>query len=82
MFGSYAWGTPNEDSDLDILVVVKGFRKDRYKHTVEGFRVLRNLDFAKDLLVLTQEEFETHAKNPQRLHHKIKNQGKRIYAHA
>ena len=22
LFGSYAWGTPNEDSDLDLLIVV------------------------------------------------------------
>ena len=23
IFGSYAWGTPTEDSDLDLLVVVR-----------------------------------------------------------
>ncbi|MGL5724578.1 nucleotidyltransferase family protein [Cetobacterium sp.] len=22
IFGSYAWGTPNEDSDLDIMVIL------------------------------------------------------------
>ena len=27
LFGSHAWGEPHEDSDVDLLVIVKGSEK-------------------------------------------------------
>ena len=82
LFGSYAWGHPDDQSDLDLLVIVKEFRQDRYKSLVEGFRSLSDLDIAKDLLVITKEEFDARADDPRRLMYQIKRQGKKIYASA
>jgi Polymerase beta, Nucleotidyltransferase len=28
LFGSHAWGKPDEESDLDLLIVVEDFKKD------------------------------------------------------
>ncbi|MCC6360364.1 MAG: nucleotidyltransferase domain-containing protein [Phycisphaerales bacterium] len=56
VFGSYAYGTPNEDSDVDILVVM------RYRgHSSDAaIEIRRRIDFGHplDLLVRSQEEIE------------------------
>lgn len=82
VFGSYAWGTPTEDSDLDLLVVVDKSDKKSYKRPVAGHRALRGLDISKDLIIKTKEEFEEAAKNITTLSYKIKKDGELIYARA
>lgn len=56
LFGSYAYGTPTEDSDVDILVVM------RYRgHSSDAaIEIRRRIDFGHplDLLVRSQEEIE------------------------
>lgn len=82
LFGSYAWGHPNEESDLDLLVIVDTIIKDRYHALVEGHRALGDLSLPKDLMILTQDEFEEFSQRSTSLHHKIKSKGKQIYARA
>ena len=43
IFGSYAWGIPHNDSDLDVLIVVDELTKDRDKLLLEGYLALLNL---------------------------------------
>jgi len=43
IFGSYAWGTPTKDSDLDLLLVVESSDKKSYKRSIDGIRALRGL---------------------------------------
>ncbi|HDO26425.1 MAG TPA: nucleotidyltransferase domain-containing protein, partial [Nitrospirae bacterium] len=43
LFGSYAWGKPDEDSDLDLLVVVEKSDERFYKRGVAGYKSLRGL---------------------------------------
>ena len=31
IFGSYAWGHPDAESDLDLLIVIDEFDQDRFK---------------------------------------------------
>ncbi len=50
LFGSYAWGTPNEDSDLDLLIVVDSYANNHHKMLVAGHRALAQLRVAKDIL--------------------------------
>jgi uncharacterized protein len=82
VFGSYAWGTPTEDSDLDLLIVVDESTEKSYKRPVAGYYALRELDVAKDLIVKTKQEFESSASNVTTLIYKIKTDGKLIYARA
>lgn len=55
LFGSYAWGEPNEDSDVDLLVV-KQTKKDRRQRQRELRRKLFPPQMAIDLIVYTPEE--------------------------
>ena len=82
IFGSYAWGTPTEESDLDLLVVIDKSDEKSYKRPVVGYRALRGLDISKDLIIKTKNEFETSAQNITTLIYKIKKDGKLLYARA
>lgn len=84
IFGSYAWGVPDEESDLDLLVVVDqvGTEIERHRSLVDGYRVLADLRISKDILLFTKQEFDLKADNSTTLIHKIKKQGKQIYARA
>ncbi len=82
VFGSYAWGHPDEESDLDLLVIVDHEIKDRFRALVEGHRALGDLSVPKDLILLTKAEFEVASEKVTSLHYKIKRQGKKIYGRA
>src|ERR1700730_4641350 len=75
LFGSYAWGHPDEDSDLDFLIIVDEV-EDRYKALVAGYTELSRVGVPKDLLVVTREEFEARSQNVSQFMYKIKHKGK------
>ncbi len=80
IFGSYAWGTPTDDSDLDLLVVVKDSTEKAFKRSYSGMNALWGLDISKDLLVYTQEEFDARISDNTTLPYKVKKMGKLLYA--
>jgi predicted nucleotidyltransferase len=57
LFGSYAYGTPDVDSDLDICVIKKEV-KSKSKEKKEIREKLKDFFIAKDILVPTLEEYE------------------------
>lgn len=57
LFGSYATGQANEDSDIDLLVV-KDTLEPRHKRSIEIQRLLKGSKLPVDILVYTNEEFE------------------------
>jgi len=61
LFGSYAYGVPNENSDLDICVVEK-----EYKHKWEDKRkireALKDINLPKDILNPKLDEYEFYKK--------------------
>ena len=75
IFGSYAWGTPTADSDLDLVVVVEDSDKKPYKRSIEGIRTLRGLGIAKDILVYTKEEFKALSQDISSLLYKVEKEG-------
>ena len=58
LFGSHAWGQPNEDSDVDLLVIVPDSSESRRERGLRARTCLRDLRVAKDILVKTQGEIE------------------------
>ena len=58
LFGSYAYGYPSKDSDLDLLVV-KDSNLPRYKRAREIRKHLWGItDIPKDIIVYTQKEID------------------------
>ena len=82
LFGSYAWGTPSEDSDLDVLIIVDKLTSVRHKMLVEGHTALFDLDLSKDLLLYSKTEFEELSEDEMALCYKVKHEGLQIYAKA
>ncbi|KKQ33546.1 MAG: polymerase, beta domain protein region protein [candidate division TM6 bacterium GW2011_GWF2_37_49] len=80
LFGSYAWGSPTEDSDLDLLIVVDKSNERSFDRPRPGQRALFGLGISKDMIVYTKDEFEKYADNITTLCHKIKKDGKVLYA--
>lgn len=76
LFGSYAWGNPTEDRDLDILVVVDTSDEKPYQRQRSGHRALFGLGISKDLIVYTKDEFARISDDITTLGYKIKREGK------
>jgi len=65
LFGSYAWGKPHKDSDIDLLVVLdeKGMSKsytEKINKRMQVSKTIRELrkKMPFDLLVYTKDEWE------------------------
>jgi predicted nucleotidyltransferase len=57
LFGSYAYGQPSENSDLDLLVVLKDFNsKIEEKRRIR--KALYDIKMPKDILVVKSDEFD------------------------
>lgn len=82
IFGSYAWGKPEEDSDLDLLVIIDEYKKDHYKTVSDGYKSLDGLGIYKDIIVYTKKEFDAACTDTSTLCNKIIHKGKKIYAKA
>jgi predicted nucleotidyltransferase len=60
LFGSYAYGKPNEDSDLDIFVIEKSFQN-KWAEKRKISDLLDDIDIPKDIMLETEEFFEAHS---------------------
>ncbi len=63
LFGSAARGEMGPNSDLDLLVI-KGGDYNRSATTREIYRSLRDVEYAKDVIVATPEEVEQYRDCP------------------
>jgi uncharacterized protein len=79
LFGSYAWGTPSQDSDLDLLVVVPDSPLSPAQRAARAHRVLRGIGIPKDVLVRTHEEVERYRLVPASLEAEILERGRPLY---
>ena len=82
IFGSYAWGTPDEDSDLDLLIIIDKSNEKSYIRPITGHKALIGLCISKDIIIYTKDEFEKFSKDKTTLGYKIKKDGELIYARA
>ncbi len=82
LFGSHAYGEPNEDSDIDLLVIISQSNEPRYRRARKAYQALRGMGIPKDLLVMTREEVRRKAAVPSSLVSQALRQGKVLYGQA
>jgi uncharacterized protein len=80
LYGDYAWGTPNEESTIDILVIVEASDERIIKRGYPAFEALLGLKIPKNVVVLTRDEFDQYTQDPNSSTSEIKNRGKILYA--
>ena len=56
LFGSHAYGEPNEDSDIDLLIIVSQSNEPRYRRSRLAYRALRGIGVPTDVIIMTREE--------------------------
>ncbi len=79
LFGSYAWGTPEQHSDIDIAVIVEESDEKSYKRVQVGLKELWSIEKPIDLLVYTINEFKEKSGHPSTLQYKIEQKGVKLY---
>jgi predicted nucleotidyltransferase len=79
LFGSHAWGTPNEDSDVDLMVVVPESSERPIKRMQRAHHCLGGLDMSKDVFVQTRAEFDRYRHLRASLQHQILERGRKLY---
>ncbi|RYE89562.1 MAG: nucleotidyltransferase domain-containing protein [Cytophagaceae bacterium] len=81
LFGSYAYGVPHENSDLDLLIIKEKAEAKRAERTVAVWRHLWNDSFpAMDILIRTPAEMEKAAGIFQSVETIAETQGRILYA--
>ena len=81
LFGSYAWGKPKKESDLDLLIV-KRSKKNRVKRFVEVKKLLfdPSRDTSVSPLVLSPNEIEKRLQMGDDFIREILEKGKLLYS--
>jgi uncharacterized protein len=80
LFGSYAWGEPNEDSDIDFMVVVGDDVELTWSSFKKGKWAIRDMRITNDILVENRSVFKKRAAHPANLEHQIAQKGIKLYA--
>lgn len=63
LYGSRARGSNTSESDYDLLVIVKNSNQSWLERCQRANRLLRGTGAAIDILVVTEEEFDSRAKD-------------------
>ncbi|MCR4442001.1 MAG: nucleotidyltransferase domain-containing protein [Peptococcaceae bacterium] len=80
LFGSYAYGQPDQGSDIDLCIITDDSSKRKIEVLRQARRALAYIvSLPVDLLVYRNEEFEERARLSTTLEHKIMNEGIIIY---
>lgn len=78
LFGSHARGAADEQSDVDLLVVVES-DEPPFKRSRPIYKLFRPHPFAMDVIVYTPEELEEQAKTPLSFAATVLREGKVVY---
>ena len=76
LFGSYAYGTPNADSDVDLLVIMPA---DNQLSKAGRIRAVFPAPFAMDLIVRTPKNLGWRLEEGESFHTEIVSKGKILY---
>ena len=79
LFGSYAWGEPTADSDLDLVVVVSASADTYLRRAQRAQMCMFGIPMGADIMVPTRPEFERFQNVKSSLTYKIINEGTLLY---
>ena len=79
LFGSYAWGEPTKDSDLDLLIVMKSNERP-IKRAASIRKACRDGYVPMDLIVRTPDEIQDRLDIGDPFIKRILSEGKMVYA--
>ena len=79
LFGSHAWGIPDESSDFDIFIITPSSEQPPHRRATQIYRHLRGLGVPIDLIVMTHNEVEQARQVATSLTSKVLAEGKVLY---
>jgi predicted nucleotidyltransferase len=79
LYGSHAWGIPHEDSDVDLMVIVRESNESPIRRAQRAHRCLRGLRMPKDVVVETRQEVDRVRGLKTSLEYAILSRGRRLY---
>jgi predicted nucleotidyltransferase len=79
LYGSHAYGQPHEDSDVDLLIVVRESARSPRESAIEVYRALRGFCVPVEVKVVTQREFERRVGWLSSIERVVKAKGKLLY---
>lgn len=80
LYGDYAEGTANDESTVNLLIIVESSTERVLKRGYMAFEALLGLGIPHNTVVFTKEEFDTYANDPKSSTYEIVTRGKVIYA--
>ena len=78
LFGSYAKGNADPDSDVDLLIIAES-QLPRFKRSRTLYKLFRPYPFAMDLVVYTPQEIEKGTQSPISFVSRVLREGEVIY---
>ena len=80
LFGSYAWGKPSKDSDIDLCLVFRELKPQQVLPLMQAAHAsLSDFDYAKDIIVKTTRRMESLRPYNAPLESQILRKGKLLY---
>ena len=79
LYGSFAYGQPHENSDVDLFVVTNHSSLPPHRRAVEVYRALRGLRVPVEVKVVTEAEFERRSHWISSIERVVEEKGKILY---
>lgn len=79
LFGSHAYGEPDAGSDFDLMVIVSETNEPPHRRAQRAYACVGAVGVPKDLVVLTEEEFDRQSRVATSLARLVKEEGRVLY---
>src|SRR5438876_10053317 len=80
LFGSRAWGSPNEDSDVDLFVVLPDGQPVTHERAAAAHQCMSGLGVSKDIILRSRRDAERFRGVPASLEALVFSRGRVLYA--